>query len=201
MMTSTHILMGAGISSRAHFSPLYIVLAWLGGFMPDASIFGLVVFSRFGGGDGDLWSRAGGLYWQDPWQFFSAVSNSIPMWGLLCLVGLFLFRRSAGLKMFGFGVLIFSSAALVHVLVDFVTHSRDAHVHFWPLSVWRFHSPISYYEKAHFGAIVSVFEAIMGLSIIAYLVVTFKQIPVRIMALVLGLPYLLSMWFVVSGRI
>lgn len=202
MMTSTHILMGAGFASRAHFRPLYITLAWLGGFAPDASIFSLVAFSRLGGGAGaDLWSRAGGLYWQEPWQFFSAVSNSIPMWSLFCLVGLFLFKRSAGLKTFGLGVLIFSSAALVHVLVDFLTHASDAHVHFWPLMDWRFRSPISYYERAHFGAIVSVFEAIMGLGIIAYLVIKFKQVPVRILAPLLGVPYLLAMWFVLSGRI
>ncbi len=201
MMTSTHILMGAAISSRSHFRPLYIVLAWLGGFTPDASMFALVVYSRFGGeGTEDLWSRAGGLYWQEPWQFYSAVSNSFPMWILFCLIGLFLFRRSKRLKSIGLGVLIFSTAAFAHVIVDFMTHASDAHIHFWPFSDWRFHSPISYYEKAHFGRIVSIFEATMGLSIIAYLVTKFKQLPVRILAPLLGLPYLIITWFLFSGR-
>ena len=201
MMTSTHMIMGAAISSRAHFRPLYLALAWFGGFVPDASMFALVVYSRFGAeGTDDLWSRAGGLYWQEPWQFYSAVSNSIPMWILLCVIGLVLFRRHGSLQGFGLGLLIFSAAALLHVLVDFVTHASDAHIHFWPFTDWRFHSPISYYEKAHFGRIVSVFESLMGLGIVAYLVMNFKQVPVRVVALLLSLPYFAVLLFLLSGR-
>jgi hypothetical protein len=37
-------------------------------------------------------------------------------------------------------------------------------MHFWPLTDWKFISPLSYYERAHFGVFVALFEtAIAGL--------------------------------------
>jgi hypothetical protein len=189
--------MGAALCARPRFKPYQILLAWLGGFTPDASIFIMVAYSRFADVAGaSLWSRAGGLYWQEPWQFFSAVSNSIPMWILFCAVGFAIFKKSTSLKSVGLAVLIFSSATLVHVMVDFLTHASDAHVHFWPLTDWRFHSPVSYYERAFYGRIVGLFEVAMGLGIIVYLVTRFKYWPVRILAVLLGLPYLVSLYFI-----
>jgi membrane-bound metal-dependent hydrolase YbcI (DUF457 family) len=38
-----------------------------------------------------------------------------------------------------------------HTLVDFLTHSDDARPLFWPISEWRWESPISYYDPLHYG--------------------------------------------------
>jgi membrane-bound metal-dependent hydrolase YbcI (DUF457 family) len=38
-----------------------------------------------------------------------------------------------------------------HTLVDFFTHSNDARPLFWPISDWRWASPISYYDPLHYG--------------------------------------------------
>lgn len=192
--------MGAAISSRPGLKPYQIVLAWLGGFIPDASIFLMVAYSRFAEVSGaGLWRAPNGLYWQEPWQFFSAVSNSIPMWIVLSVLGLVLFIGTKALKTIGLSLLIFSSAALVHVLIDLATHARDAHVHFWPLTDWRFHSPLSYYDPAFHGKVVGMFEAIMGLGIITYLVINYKNWPVRILSVLFAAPYFLSAWFIING--
>jgi membrane-bound metal-dependent hydrolase YbcI (DUF457 family) len=38
-----------------------------------------------------------------------------------------------------------------HTLVDFLTHSNDARPLFWPISDWKWASPISYYNPLHYG--------------------------------------------------
>ena len=76
MLTTSHILFGAALSSRPHFRGWQLTLAWVGGFAPDASIYLMVAYSRLVDGTGvELWNRPDGLYWQEPWQVFSAISN------------------------------------------------------------------------------------------------------------------------------
>lgn len=195
MLTSTHILIGAAVSSKPDFKPWQLVLAWAGGFMPDASIFLMVAYSRLVNGAGvDLWTIPTGLYWQEPWQTYSAVSNSFPLWGLVLLSGFLLYKYSKPFKMAGLGMMIFFTGYFLHISVDFITHADDAHVQFWPFSTWRFHSPISYYQPQYYGRIVGVFEAVMGLSIVGYLIIRFRQWSVRIIAAVLAVPYGFSLW-------
>jgi membrane-bound metal-dependent hydrolase YbcI (DUF457 family) len=38
-----------------------------------------------------------------------------------------------------------------HTMVDFLTHSDDARPLFWPISDWKWASPISYYDPLHYG--------------------------------------------------
>ena len=38
-----------------------------------------------------------------------------------------------------------------HVVIDMLTHVRDAYPILWPLADYRFPSPVSYYESAHYG--------------------------------------------------
>lgn len=38
-----------------------------------------------------------------------------------------------------------------HTLVDFLTHGDDARPLFWPISDWKWKSPVSYYNPLHYG--------------------------------------------------
>ncbi len=38
-----------------------------------------------------------------------------------------------------------------HTIVDFLTHGDDARPLFWPISDWKWASPISYYNPLHYG--------------------------------------------------
>ncbi len=40
---------------------------------------------------------------------------------------------------------------LTHATLDMLTHVEDAYPIFWPLSMYRFPTPVSYYDPAHFG--------------------------------------------------
>lgn len=192
MLTTTHVLVAAAATTRPRFKAWQITLGWLGGFTPDASVFLMVAFSRvMNGSDVNMWRKPNGLYWQEPWQSFSAISNSIPMWAVLALIGFLVLRRSEKYRELGLGLLIFSAGALLHVMSDFLVHTDDAHSHLWPVTGWRFHSIVSYYQSAHYGGIFRVFEMALDVVLAAYLVWRFKQWSVRILAVLLAAPPLL----------
>ena len=92
------------------------------------------------------------LYFSEAWQGLFAVDNSFVLWG----VGLALavWRRS------GWAIAL-TGAALLHLAFDFPLHNYDARMHFWPLSTWRFESPISYWEGARGGDVVGLIEALL----------------------------------------
>jgi hypothetical protein len=50
------------------------------------------------------------------------------------------------------------SSALLHVAFDLPLHHEDAHRHFFPLSEWRFASPVSYWNPAYHRHIGALFE-------------------------------------------
>lgn len=205
MLTSTHMLLGAAAATKPHFRTRLVALALFGGLLPDLSIVIMFAYTRVVGMQGrDVWRAPDGLYWQEPWQTFSAISNSIPLWMTLSLIGIYFFKRSDRLKDFGLALLVLSFSCLLHVLGDFPVHTDDAHVHFWPFSDWRFNSPVSYYQSSHYGDIFRMFEMTGALALTAYLVVLYKTWGIRIVVLLLGLtpvvmPLLVQFLFRNSG--
>lgn len=63
---------------------------------------------------------------------------------------------------------VFGGAGLLHLLFDLPLHGSDARPHFWPLSDRVFHSPISYWDPAAHGGLISVLElaACAGLALL-----------------------------------
>src|SRR5439155_24072487 len=49
-----------------------------------------------------------------------------------------------------------------HNVVDFFTHHAEAHAHFYPLSDWRFQSPVSYYERDHHARVYMTAEVLFA---------------------------------------
>lgn len=45
-----------------------------------------------------------------------------------------------------------------HVLTDFLTHGKDARPILWPLSDWKFESPVSYRENERHGTLFTIVE-------------------------------------------
>lgn len=113
-----------------------------GSLLPDLPMFLFFVWERFVQGTSQdvIWGHA---YFLEGWQQFFDVFNSVP----LALVGLLLARAARRP-----GAVLFFAGVLVHVLLDLPLHHDDAHGHFWPLSDWRFESPVSYWDPRHHGA-------------------------------------------------
>jgi hypothetical protein len=95
------------------------------------------------------------LYFHPAWQAFFNPFHSLPVWATFALLcWLFKFPRGA----------LFSIAGLLAAAEDLLLHHDDAHLHFWPVSDYRFASPISYWDPAHYGRIASALELLLVLA-------------------------------------
>lgn len=60
-------------------------------------------------------------------------------------------------------------SAILHLAFDFPFHHGDAHAHFWPISDWRFVSPVSYWNPDHFGNLGSVAAGLLAVLLVGLL--------------------------------
>ena len=157
MNTPTHILIGAGLLTRP--GDRYVnIAAVLGGLTPDIPMFVMFGWSRFvlGLSDSQVW---GEVYWRESWQTAVAGSHSFPLHLALLLIAHFLRMRWLS---------VYAMAVLLHAAVDFPVHREDAHAQFWPLTNWKFISPVSYWDRNHYGSIVGTIE--VGIAIVMIIV-------------------------------
>lgn len=174
MNTPTHLLVAAAVLAKAPNDSIkpargQYLLILLGGLVPDLAIFVVFGWERLinGVNESNLWRD---VYWQEPWQTLVAIGNSAPLYAVL-LLGARLFRLPL--------LTVFAVAALLHLMLDFPVHHDDAHPHFWPVTDWRFHSPLSYWNHNHFGGIVSMLELALAVVLIIVLCRRFTARPVR----------------------
>lgn len=175
-------LLGRG-ADRAFAAP---ILA--GALLPDLPIFGFYLWNRFfmDASERVIW---GDLYFRASWQSLFDVFNSIPLAALGALAAWWAGSR---------GWLLFFASLALHALLDLPLHRADAHRHFLPFSDWRFESPVSYWDPAHYGAWSSAFEI---LAVIAASGVLWRVYPRTAPRAILALICMLSLagWFVFHG--
>jgi len=119
-----------------------------------------------------LWNE---IYFDTPMQTTASIFNSVPLYLALLGIGL-AFRKSV----WGMCALFFALAALSHIALDFPVHNHDAYAHFWPLSDWKFFSPISYYETHLYGNWVGMVDAFIAIGAIYVLWRRFDKTWVRV---------------------
>lgn len=174
MNTVAHMLIAsAALSKREQPRRNWAVAA--GALAPDLSMFVFFAWSRVQGWSGDeTWNVQ---YWTEPWQSLGAISNSAILFGLLCALAIW---RKQTL------IALFAVAALSHIALDFPLHAEDAHRHFWPLSDWRFNSPVSYWDPNSNGLLGGLIEAICVGVALTFLWVRFAGWKWRAVFVVLG---------------
>ena len=176
MMSQTHILLSSALLSKPGHR-LRNAAVFTGALLPDMAIFVLFGWSKIAGiEERTLWSQ---IYWSEPWQSWTAAGNSIPFYVMLALIGLILLRIAGGVWRFGLVAAFLALAALLHIAGDLPVHVRDAHRHFWPLSDWKFISPVSYWNPAHHGTLFSIFEICLGVLLAILLFRRFQTLWVR----------------------
>jgi membrane-bound metal-dependent hydrolase YbcI (DUF457 family) len=150
MNTPSHMLIGAAVFAR-RLDTRVTVAAMLGGVIPDIPLILMVVWS--------LWIAQippgvvfGQMYFSEEWQRLFAIDHSFALWGGLFALGQW--RAMPVLR-------AFAGAALLHAGIDFLVHHDDARRQLWPFSSYVFHSPVSYWDRAHFGGIVAPLEAML----------------------------------------
>ena len=139
------------------------VAIFLGSIIPDLAIYLWAPYqSVVNGVSGEEMWRV--LYFEAPMQNLIAWFNSIPIYGLLAVIGYAARGRTWGKLM-----LFFALAALIHMATDLPVHAEDAYRHFWPISNWRFYSPLSYWDNNHHAVWVSKIDTAIALASVAVL--------------------------------
>ncbi len=176
MITPSHLIYSwalAKITAQKPANPAekHRVTAFiLGALLPDIPVyvFFLVCGVMLGYNHNQLWDD---MYFNSGWSVAFTLSHSLLLWPLLYLV--------AKYKKW-FWVQWLSLSALFHIVVDFCVHTEDAYKHFWPLTDWRFISPISYWDSASYGQYVGMGDAILILILLTYLVKKYSQSRLRL---------------------
>jgi len=177
MNSPTHSLLALALLSKKG-QPGRNRAVFIGALLPDIVIYFWAPWQTLVNGNSqrDIWDV---LYFEPPMQTLIAIFNSIPIYAAIAVIGYFAMG-----KKWGAALLFFALAALIHMATDMPVHGHDAYRHFWPLSDWRFHSPISYWERDLHAGWVSAVEAIIGLTSI---VILWRRFPVPWVKIILGI--------------
>ncbi len=110
------------------------------------------------------------LYFNNPW--WVASHNFLHSPTALVFYAILLWRYLDRPNTRGHWGLWFVFGAMVHSVIDILTHHNDGPLLFWPFN-WhlRFLSPISYWDRAHFGGQFVVFELLLNVILLGYLLI------------------------------
>ncbi|MEO1745612.1 MAG: hypothetical protein AAFR13_03700 [Pseudomonadota bacterium] len=206
MMTQTHFLVGAALLCGPNRPARQNAAVLIGAFVPDFAIYALFIWSKIAGiPERELWNV---IYFSEPMLTYTAIGNSAPLYAMITILGIAMVRSAsaefAGSHAtdvpVGMGrfvdpaytnvVILFGLGALAHVALDFPVHADDAHPHFWPVTDWRFFSPVSYWDNNHYGNWFAPIEALLGIVLAAILFRRFKALWVRALTAILMLAYI-----------
>ncbi len=193
MNTSTHALIGLAVLARRG-EPFRNRWVLFGSLLPDIPIFlwgGWHMFVLQTDGQ-TLWRE---LYFAPFMQTLIAPFNSVIVLG--ALTGLSLWQRNRGCAQ---ALLMVCLAGLIHIAFDFPVHTDDAYRHLWPLSDWRFNSPVSYWDSNAGAGWFMYFEAAVVLLCVALLWRRFPKPWVRVLfgiiaALTVAMPIVFTIAF------
>lgn len=204
-MTQTHFLVAAALFCRPDRPARQNVAVLAGAFAPDLAIYGLFVWSKIAGiPERTLWDV---VYFSEPMTTLTAIGNSAPLYAMIAIFGIAMVRSASaelagphgdtplGLARFVAPshtnmALLFALGALTHLAGDLPVHADDAHPHFWPLTGWRFVSPVSYWDPGHYGTLFSLAEAALGIALSVVLFRRFKAVWVRVLTVLVLTAYL-----------
>jgi len=183
MNTGAHLLINWALIRSGQTKRVTLAIL-LGALLPDLLMFVFYFVQRFVVGlpEQQIWEQA---YFLPFWQNIFDVFNSIPLIALLLLVAYF--KRAVFVQ-------VLAISMLLHCCFDFFLHNDDAHRHFYPLSDWRFISPVSYWDPDHFGRIATAIEALAVFVALAWIWKGAKQAWERYLA-----SFLLSLQVIYIG--
>lgn len=149
MNTPAHAVVNLVVLGRRE-RPRLVWPILLGAVLPDLTMVVFYAYHRLLAGvpEGIIWSES---YYETGWQTFFDAFHAFPLLGLGLAVSWWFDAPWL--------MALFASMAL-HALGDLPLHHDDAHRHFFPLSDWRFSSPISYWDPGRYGAVVGPLEAL-----------------------------------------
>lgn len=159
----------------------------VGSILPDVPMFVFYAWERSIGTPVHVIFRE--RYYEAGWQ---AVFNSFHSFPLIAIAWLGAYTLRARWLMW------MTAAMFLHALEDFPLHHNDAHAQFYPFSHWRFISPVSYWDPAHYGRISAMVEVATCAFASAWLWHRYPNKGPRIAVCALAAAYA-THWFFVFG--
>ncbi len=168
MNTPAHLIVGAAAFGKPGHRAITLA-ALLGALLPDVSLYLMAGVSLF---VLQIPPRRvfDELYFSDAWQQVFAVDNSFFLWGAVLVFALW--RRLPLL-------IALTASGLLHLGFDFLLHNQDARMHLWPVSDWKFRSPVSYWQPQYYGAVVAPVERAVSAILGIYLLVRHRDLWLR----------------------
>lgn len=175
MNTPAHLIFGLAAFGKPERKAV-TAAAFAGALIPDLSLYLLATWHlQILGTPAQI--VFGELYFSESWQSIFRIDNSIVLWSL-ALGAAIMAKSKVGIALCG--------AALLHLGLDFPLHHDDGRAHFWPISTWIFESPVSYWDRRHYGNIVGPIEIAAALVACYYLWRRFTGKWMRGLIVVLG---------------
>ncbi len=187
MDTGAHIVCNLVVQSRPSDRRIFAVVI-IGAMLPDLPIMlfyaweSLVMNST----ESAIWSE---LYYLPAWQNFFDTFNSLPFILVLLMLGM-VFKKQL--------VVVLALSMTLHILLDLPLHNDDAHRHFFPLSDWRFASPVSYWDPRYHGEVMHLVQIALVTVGLVVLWLRHSERIERILLTMLGVIYLIFQIFVVT---
>ena len=176
MNTPAHIIFGAAAFAHPN-KPKLTMAAIIGGLIPDLSLYLMVFWSYFVlGNNPDYIFNV--QYYSLKWQSIFAIDNSFFVWAIILYFSILIQKN--WLK-------AFASSAFLHLSLDFLLHSQDARRQLWPLSDWVFISPLSYWDKNHYGHVIGGLEILITLSLTIFLISKFGRSKLSFLFMIIAL--------------
>ena len=176
MNTPAHLIFGMTAFGKAGQRGL-TAAAFAGALIPDLSLYVLAGTHLFIiGTPAEI--VFGQLYYSQAWQSVFRIDNSILLWGI-ALVMAIMVRAPLAVALCG--------AAMLHLGLDMPFHHDDGRAHFWPMTDWVFQSPVSYWDRDHYGLWVGGIEIAVALACCVVLWRRFRSIAWRGFVIVLAL--------------
>jgi hypothetical protein len=154
MTTPVHVIYNlALLGSGREKSPREMWAIGTGAFAPDVFVFVFFLYTNFltALSFETIWSD---LYFNSFWNVFFTLGHSFILLPILGLGAYYLGRKA---------IALFFGNAFFHAILDFFTHAEDAYAHFYPLSSWKFQSPISYWDPQYYGEYVGLASTVVAL--------------------------------------
>jgi hypothetical protein len=189
MTAPGHLIVNLVVLSRKEDPGLALPVV-IGAVLPDLPQLVFYAWAKLSLGLPEMviWSDA---YFRPGWQIVFSSFHSFVIAGIGLVVALALRRRWPA---------ALCASVLLHGLGDFVLHHDDAHMQLFPLTSWRFVSPVSYWDPAHFGVLIALAETLVVLAGAIYLIatttsrVTRAAASVAVALLAIGWAFAVVMW-------
>ncbi len=176
MNTPAHLIFGLAAFGKPDRRAI-VAAALAGAIIPDLSLYLLVGWELLIAGTAPE-VVFGQMYYSESWQSIFRIDNSFVLWGIAFALA-FVANSSVAMALCG--------AALLHLLLDFPLHNDDARAHFWPITNWKFISPVSYWDPKYFGHIVGPVEVALVIASAIYCWRKYSGRYIRLLVLVLTL--------------